>query len=145
VLLVTVFVGTLALTGIASVLADDAAAWFGAESSAFWRFTAPALAGVAFVAASALTYRLIPGRPTPWSALWLPALVGGIALTLLTQLFSFIAPRLIGVGGVYVTFVAVFAAMIWLATGFQILLIGAAWARDRMLSAGWRNGAPRAR
>jgi membrane protein len=145
VLLVTVFVGTLALTGIASVLAEDTAAWFGAESAAFWRFAAPALAGVAFVAASVLTYRLIPGRPTPWSALWLPALVAGIALTLLTQLFSFIAPRLVGVGSVYVTFVAVFAAMIWLSTGFQILLIGAAWARDRMLSAGWRNGAPRAR
>lgn len=143
VLLVTVFVGTLALTGIASALADDAAVWLGAGSAAYWRFVAPALAGVAFVAASALTYRLIPGRPTPWSALWLPALVAGSALTVLTQVFSFIAPRLLGVGSVYVAFVALFAAMIWLATGFQILLIGAAWARDRMLSAGWRNGAPR--
>ena len=143
VLLVTVFVGTLALTGIASSLADDAAARLGAERAAFWRFAAPALAGVAFVAAAALTYRVIPGRATPWSALWLPALVAGIALTVLTQVFSFVAPRLLGVGSVYVTFVAVFAAMIWLSTGFQILLIGAAWARDRMLSAGWRTGASR--
>jgi uncharacterized BrkB/YihY/UPF0761 family membrane protein len=51
---------------------------------------------------------------------------------LLTQLFSLIAPRLIGVASVYGTFVAIFAAMIWLSTGFQILLLGAAWVADRV-------------
>jgi uncharacterized BrkB/YihY/UPF0761 family membrane protein len=62
----------------------------------------------------------------------LPALVVGIALMLLTQLFSLIAPRLIGVASVYGTFVAIFAAMVWLSTGFQILLLGAAWVADRV-------------
>lgn len=143
VLLVSVFVGALVLTGVATSLADEIAARFGADAGAIWQLAGPLLAAVAFIGTTALVYRLVPGRATPWGALWLPALVAGIALTIVTQLFSFIAPRLLGVGSVYVAFVAVFAAMVWLSTGFQILLIGATWARDRMLGAGWRNGTAR--
>jgi len=132
VLLVTVFIAALVLTGIASYLAAAAASRFGDGSQAFWQVASPALAGVVFVSATATIYRLVPARPTPWRAVGLPAVVAGIALTLLTQLFSYVAPRLIGIGSVYVTFVAIFAAMVWLSIGFQILLLGAAWARDRM-------------
>jgi membrane protein len=132
VLLVTVFIAALVLTGIASYLAAETASRFGGDSQGFWQFASPVLAGVVFVLATAAIYRLVPARPTPWRAVGPPALVAGIALTLLTQLFSYVAPRLIGIGSVYVTFVAIFAAMVWLSTGFQILLIGAAWARDRM-------------
>jgi membrane protein len=143
VLLVTVFIGALVLTGLASSLADGTVAQFGGESAAVLQVVAPLLSAIAFVTATVLVYRLVPGRPTPWRALWLPALSAGITLTLLTQLFGYIAPRLLGVGSVYVAFVAVFAAMVWLSTGFQILLLGATWARDRMLSAGWRSAVSR--
>ncbi|HEY0443485.1 MAG TPA: YhjD/YihY/BrkB family envelope integrity protein [Candidatus Limnocylindrales bacterium] len=132
-LLVTVFVAALGLTGIGSYIADQTATRFGGGTASFWQIASPALAAVVFVSATVLVYRVVPGRRVSWSALWLPALVAGVLLALLTQLFSFIAPRLIGVASVYAAFVAVFAAMVWLSTGFQILLIGAAWVRDRTI------------
>jgi membrane protein len=139
VLLVTVFIAGLVLTGLASYLAAVTADRFGETSHAFWQFASPALAAIVFVSATAVVYRLVPAQPTPWRAIGLPAIVAGLALTLLTQLFSYIAPRLIGIGSVYVAFVAIFAAMVWLSTGFQILLVGAAWARDRMMAAAGRR------
>jgi membrane protein len=135
VLLVTVFIAALVLTGIASYLAEQTTSRFGDGSKLFWQIASPVLAGVVFVAATAAIYRLVPAQATPWRAVGPPAVVVGVALTLLTQLFSYIAPRLIGIGSVYVAFVAVFAAMVWLSTGFQILLVGAAWAMDRMAAA----------
>jgi membrane protein len=130
-LLVTVFVASLGLTGIGSYIADQTATRFGGGTATFWQVASPTLAAVVFVSATMLVYRVVPGRPVSWAALRLPAVVAGILLALLTQLFSSIAPRLIGVASVYAAFVAVFAAMVWLSTGFQILLIGAAWVRDR--------------
>jgi membrane protein len=92
----------------------------------------PLLSTAAFVGAVAAVYRRIPVRYIPWRSLFPPAVVVGVILAALTQLFSFIAPRLIGSAAVYGTFVAVFGAMVWLSTGFQVLLIGAAWVRERM-------------
>lgn len=136
ILLVTVFVAALGLTGIGSYLAEQTATRFGGRTTDFWQIASPTLAAVVFVLATAIVYRVVPGRPVSWSALRLPALVVGILLALLTQLFSFIAPRLIGVASLYAAFVAVFAAMVWLSTGFQILLIGATWVRERMVREG---------
>lgn len=133
ILLVTVFVAALGLTGIGSYLAEQTATRFGGRTTDFWQIASPTLAAVVFVLATAIVYRVVPGRQVSWSALRLPALVVGILLALLTQLFSFIAPRLIGVASLYAAFVAVFAAMVWLSTGFQILLIGATWVRERMV------------
>lgn len=132
VLLVSVFLGSLILTGIASYLADQTTARLGTESEVFWQFVTPVLTGIVFVTAAALIYRLVPAIHVPWSSAALPALLVGIALAALTQLFSYAAPRLIGAAAVYRTFVAIFAAMIWLATGFQLLLMGAAWVSVRL-------------
>jgi membrane protein len=134
VLLVTVFIAALVLTGLASYLAAETASRFGDGTQTFWQFASPVLAAIVFIAATAAVYRLVPARPSPWRAIGPPAVVAGIALTLLTQLFSYIAPRLIGIGSVYVAFVAIFAAMVWLSMGFQILLLGAAWAKDRLVA-----------
>lgn len=131
ILLVTVFVAALGLTGIGSYLAEQTATRFGGRTTDFWQIASPTLAAVVFVIATAIVYRVVPGRQVSWSAIRLPALVVGILLALLTQLFSFIAPRLIGVAALYAAFVAVFAAMVWLSTGFQILLLGAAWVSER--------------
>lgn len=132
VLLVSVFLGSLILAGIGSYLADQTAARLGTESDSFWRIVTPLITGTVFVGAAVLIYRLVPAVHVPWSAALLPALVVGIGLAALTQLFAYIAPRVIGAAAVYGTFVAIFAAMIWLATGFQILLMGAAWVSIRM-------------
>jgi membrane protein len=133
VLLVAVFVAALGLTGLASYLARQTETALGAGSEAFWQLASPLLAGVVFVSATVAIYRLVPARAVPWRALLLPAVVVGVLLTLLTQLFSLVAPLVIGVASVYAAFVTIFAVMIWLSTGFQILLIGAAWVRDRMV------------
>jgi YihY family inner membrane protein len=132
VLLVSVFLGSLILAGIGSYLADQTASRLGTESDSFWRVATPLLTGIVFVGAAVLIYRLVPAIHVPWAAAAVPALLVGIGLTLLTQLFAYIAPRVIGAAAVYGTFVAIFAAMIWLATGFQMLLMGAAWVSIRM-------------
>lgn len=132
VLLVSVFLGSLILAGIGSYLADQTAARLGTESGTFWRVATPLLAGIVFVGAAVLIYRLVPAIHVPWTAAAIPALLVGIGLAALTQLFAYIAPRVIGAAAVYGTFVAIFAAMIWLATGFQLLLMGAAWVSVRM-------------
>lgn len=132
VLLVSVFLGSLILAGIGSYLADQTAARLGTESDSFWRVATPLLTGIVFVGAAVLVYRLVPAVHVPWSAAAVPALLVGIGLAALTQLFAYIAPRLIGAAAVYGTFVAIFAAMIWLATGFQMVLLGAAWVSVRM-------------
>jgi len=132
VLLVSVFLGSLILAGIGSYLADQTAARLGTESGTFWRVATPLLTGIVFVGAAVLIYRLVPAIHVPWTAAAIPALLVGIGLAALTQLFAYIAPRVIGAAAVYGTFVAIFAAMIWLATGFQLLLMGAAWVSVRM-------------
>jgi len=139
VLLVSVFLGSLILTGIASYLAEETAARLGTESRAFWQLVTPLLTGIVFVIAAGLIYRLVPAFQVPWSAAALPALLVGIALAAVTQLFTYVAPRLIGAAAVYGTFVAIFAAMVWLATGFQLLLIGAAWVSVRLGSGAERE------
>jgi uncharacterized BrkB/YihY/UPF0761 family membrane protein len=75
-------------------------------------------------------------------AAWIPALAAGLGLALLTQLFSYLVPRLVGGSALYGTFLAVFAAMVWLSTGFQILLVGAAWVRDRAVREDERDAGP---
>lgn len=132
VLLVSVFILGLALTGIGSFLAAETAGRLGADTRTLWGIATPLLTTVVFVAAIAAIYRLVPARHVPWRSLLLPAVVVGVLLAALTQLFSFIAPRLIGTAAIYGTFIAIFAAMVWLSTAFQLLLIGAAWVRERI-------------
>jgi uncharacterized BrkB/YihY/UPF0761 family membrane protein len=56
----------------------------------------------------------------------------GITLAAFTDLFVYIAPRLIGSLALYGAIAASFAALVWLSVGFQALLLGAAWTRERM-------------
>jgi membrane protein len=132
VLLISVFVIALVLTGIASYLAAETAAALGTEARTFWGVVTPLLSAVVFVVTTSAVYRLLPARTVSWRALWWPAVVIGIVLAAITQLFSYVAPRLIGTAAVYGAFVAIFAAMIWLSALFQVLLIGAAWVRVRL-------------
>lgn len=132
VLLLTVFLSALILTGIASFLAQETASRFGADTRMFWGIVTPLMTLGVFVGGMALIYKVVPARNVPWRTLLLPAVVVGTLLTVLTQLFSYIAPRLIGAAALYGTFAAIFAAMVWLSFGFQLMLIGASWLRERL-------------
>ncbi len=131
-LLISVFLVALILTGIASFLAEQTASRFASDTRTFWGVLTPILTLVVFVAGMAVIYRVVPARHIPWRSIVLPAVLVGAALTALTQLFSYIAPRLIGAAAVFGAFVAIFAAMIWLSFGFQLMLLGAAWLRERL-------------
>ena len=131
-LLVSVFIVGLALTGIRSFLAEETAGRLGADSRFFWGIVTPLLTIAVFVAAIAAIYRFVPARHVPWRSIVLPAVIVGALLAAITQLFSYVAPRLIGTAAIYGTFIAIFAAMVWLSTAFQLLLVGAAWVRERI-------------
>ncbi len=132
---VVLFVGTvvlsLALTAVVSYLASQTESRLGNLPTGAWQVASGGLAAAIFVVVTAVLYRIVPARPVPWRALALPAVLAGLALAVLTQIFSYIAPRLIGTAAVYGTFVAIFAVMVWLSTAFQLLLIGAAWVAVR--------------
>ena len=88
---------------------------------------APALAGLALAA----IYRLIPPiRPT-WRAILAPAIVGAVALVVLTRLFVFLAPRVFGANLVYGTLGAILVGLTWLDLVYTVVLLGAAWVRER--------------
>ena len=133
VLLIGAFVGALVATGAQQFV--DGTLPGGPAGDALrtiLRLGVPIAAAVVVTLIVAAVYRMVPNVTVPVSALLPPAIVVGIVLALLTQLFVFLAPRLVGSLAVFGGFAAVFAALAWLALGFQALLIGAAWVRERV-------------
>ncbi len=99
-----------------------------------WQVASPLGSVLLFVVGAALVYRFVPARRVPRQAFLRPAIVVGVTLAAFTQAFSFIAPRLVGAAALYGTFVAIFALLAWLSIGFNVLLLGGAWTRVRMLA-----------
>jgi uncharacterized BrkB/YihY/UPF0761 family membrane protein len=95
----------------------------------------PFLVLIAIVAVL-IVYRWLPPKTPSWRAAWLPAVVVGIAIVVLTQVFTFLVPRLVGVAALAGSLASAFIALAWLSFGFQALLYGAAWVRVR------EHGAP---
>ena len=121
-----------------AVLAGLAAFLDAAETNGVLRIVGQALGLVlaatpvlAMLIAMILVYRLAPIRPPPWRALVAPALVVGVGLTALGRVFVFLAPRLIGSAALLGALATAFAALAWLSLSFQLVLLGAAWVRDR--------------
>ena len=86
------------------------------------------------VLAVGVVYRVVPPiRPT-LAALGPPAIVVGLLIVILTQVFALLAPALVGTNVFYGTLGTVFVALAWLNINAVILLIGAAWVRVRMLT-----------
>jgi len=82
----------------------------------------------------AAVYRYIPPvRPT-WRAIRLPAVAGSLALVVLTRVFVFLTPRLFGANFVYGTLGAILVGFAWLDLVFTVILVGAAWVREREVS-----------
>jgi uncharacterized BrkB/YihY/UPF0761 family membrane protein len=129
-------VGALIGAALASVIAGSARAYVEATlhaggDVAFWQVAGPALTAVAQIVAVLIVYRVVPTAPPSWRNVWLPALVMGLAIALLTDVFTLLAPRLVGGLEAFGVLAALFGALIWLNYGFQLLLLGAAWAALR--------------
>lgn len=85
-------------------------------------------------AAIGVLYRLVPPVKPPHQTLLRPAVVVGLAIVLLTRAFAILAPRVLGANFVYGTLGATFVALAWLELTSAVVLIGAAWVREQMLS-----------
>ena len=90
----------------------------------------PFIASVGVLAVG-VAYRVVPPRSPSWKALWLPAVAAGVAIVMLSQLFLYVAPRLIGGALLAGSLATAFVALAWLSFTFQVLLFGAAWVRVR--------------
>jgi len=87
------------------------------------------LAGLlAPVALATLVYAALPRRKLARRAVVVAGLVAGGLISAFTAVFELIAPRLVGGSlALFGSFVALFAAFIWLGVVVQVLLLGAAW------------------
>jgi membrane protein len=101
-----------------------------------WQLATPLLSFALFFAGTVAVYRWVPAVRVPVRALLPPAVLAAIVLSVFTQVFTFIAPRLAGIAALYGAFVAVFALLAWLSIGFNVLLLGASWTRVRVLTRG---------
>ncbi|HUG47753.1 MAG TPA: YihY/virulence factor BrkB family protein [Candidatus Limnocylindria bacterium] len=128
VVLVLVVVGSILLSGLGAILD----AFVGdARELLIWQLLGPALTLAVMVAVVLVVYRFVPTAPPSLRAALPPAIVAGVAIGLLTSLFTLLGPWLIGGLAAFGILAALFGAFIWLNFCFQILLYGAAWARYR--------------
>jgi membrane protein len=88
---------------------------------------------LSFVAAMVVlvTYHELPSKAPRWRSALVPAIVVGIAIVVLSQLFVALVPRLVGVAALAGSLASAFIALAWLSFTFQALLYGAAWVRVR--------------
>ena len=129
---------------IAALIAGSVASWIldlapdeaRAEgiARAVWQLASPVGSFLLFLGTVSLVYRYVPAERVPARAYLRPAILVGVALAVFTQLFAFIAPRMLGWAAIYGTFVAAFALLAWLSIGFNLLLLGACWSRVRALA-----------
>ncbi len=130
-ILVIAIVGFIVLTAVAA--AYDAVA---PEQSPFPGGMSGVIGSLPFmivvsVVAVLVVYRVLPPRAPKWRSAAVPAIVVGVALVLLSQIFTFLVPRLVGVAALAGSLASAFIALAWLAFGFQALLYGGAWVRVR--------------
>jgi membrane protein len=76
-------------------------------------------------------YRFLPPRTPRWRSALIPAIVVSIAVVILTQIFTLLVPRLVGVAALAGSLASAFIALAWLSFTFQAILYGAAWVRVR--------------
>lgn len=78
-----------------------------------------------------IVYRTLPPKTPAWRSAAVPAVIVGVAFVVLTQVFTFLVPRLVGVAALAGSIASAFVALAWLSFSFQALLYGAAWVRVR--------------
>jgi membrane protein len=93
--------------------------------------TSPIVLLAISVAVVLILYRTMPPVAPAWSSIRLPAVIVGVAVVVLAQVFTFLVPRLVGSVAFAGSLAAAFIALAWLSFTFQALLYGAAWVRVR--------------
>ena len=96
------------------------------------------------VVAVTIAYRVLPPSRPRWRSILPPAVLVGIAITLLTQLFTALVPFLVGAAAIAGSLASAFVALAWLSFSFQALLYGAAWVRVAELRAAAGQSKPAA-
>jgi membrane protein len=76
-------------------------------------------------------YHFLPPVAPRWRSALIPAIVVGIAVVVLSQVFMLLVPRLVGVAALAGSLASAFIALAWLSFSFQAILYGAAWVRVR--------------
>jgi membrane protein len=125
VILVAVIVGTISLGSLWAVL-DRLVG-----DLAVWRYAVPLISLAVMVLIALAVYMVVPTAPPSVRGAFWPAVAAGLGIGLLTNLFSLLAPLLIGGMAGFGVIATVFGALVWLNFSYQILLFGAAWARVR--------------
>ena len=87
----------------------------------------PVLGGMALAA----VYCLVPVDRPSWRAISVPAILGTVALVVVTRAFVFLTPRVFGANVVYGTLGAILIGLTWLDLVFTVILVGAAWVDER--------------
>ena len=128
-------VGIVVVLIVAGTLAAAARTFLPASYATLWKLgdvlaAPPLLVGVGVLVVVGV-YRVVPPLAPSWRAIWLPAVVAGTAIVALSQLFLYLAPRLIGSAALAGSLATAFVALAWLSFTFQALLYGAAWVRVR--------------
>ena len=117
-----------ALATAAEALLPTTSTWL----TAFGRIvSSPPMVALITVVVVLAVYQVVPPRRPPLRAAMPPAIVAGLAIFLLGQLFLFAAPRIVGTAALTGPLATAFIALAWLSFSFQALLYGAAWARVR--------------
>ncbi len=124
-ILIALIVGTISLSSLWALL-DRVAGRLGLIS-----VLPPLIALGVMVIVVLAVYLFVPTKPPSWRAALFPAIVAGVAIGLLTNLFSVLTPLLIGGMAGFGVIATVFGALVWLNFSYQVLLFGAAWARVR--------------
>ena len=130
-ILITVVVGVIVLGLVATAIGalfPNEPAWVATVRSVLggWPFLLALGIGLVFV-----IYRTLPPGTPSVRAIWLPAVIVGIVVVLLSQLFLVLAPLLVGAARLAGSLATAFIALAWLSFTFQALLYGAAWVRVR--------------
>ena len=124
--LLLLVIGTIVLGGVWALVQGSVGELRGLVS---WLL--PLLSIVLVTLVVLATYLWVPTAPPGPRAALPPAIVAGIGIGLLTNLFTALAPVLVGSLAAFGVLATVFAAFIWLNLCFQLLVWGAAWARYR--------------
>ena len=74
-------------------------------------------------------YRVLPATTPAFSSIWPAAVVVGIVVVVLSQVFVVLAPILVGAAKLAGSLATAFIALAWLSFTFQAVLYGASWVR----------------
>lgn len=121
-------IGTVVLLAAFEALADTQGSL---ASAVLGILSGPMFLVLVACTAVIIVYRVLPPSPPHWRALITPALSVGALLVMLSQAFTFLVPRLVGVAELAGSLASGFVTLAWLSFSFQALLLGAAWVRVR--------------